>query len=147
MILTHIHNIGFLEYISNYLLHLELRNRSIQIVVITKSVVISNVSIKRFDCNSSYSYLDLCLTSVYILYYLLQVFQGLLRADKDFHDTRHAMTRLWIHECFRVFSDRLIDDNDRENFIYLMTEKLGTLFDQTYHNICPNKQPPIFGKV
>jgi len=29
------------------------------------------------------------------------VFQGLLRADKDFHDTKHAMTRLWIHECFR----------------------------------------------
>ena len=57
------------------------------------------------------------------------------------------MTRLWIHECFRVFSDRLIDDNDRENFVYLMTEKLGTLFDQTYHNICPNKQPPIFGKL
>ena len=27
----------------------------------------------------------------------------------------------------------------------MMTEKLGTLFDQTYHNICPNKQPPIFG--
>ena len=76
-----------------------------------------------------------------------QIFQGLLRADKDFHDTRHAMTRLWIHECFRVFSDRLIDDNDRENFIFLMTEKLGTLFDQTYHNICPNKQPPIFGKL
>ncbi|XP_052771287.1 dynein axonemal heavy chain 2-like isoform X2 [Mya arenaria] len=74
-----------------------------------------------------------------------RVFQGLLRADKDFHDTRHAMTRLWIHECFRVFYDRLIDDNDKENFINLITEKLGTLFDQTYHNICPNKQPPIFG--
>ena len=30
-----------------------------------------------------------------------QIFQGLLRAHKDFHDTKHAMTRLWIHECFR----------------------------------------------
>ena len=36
--------------ISNYLPHLELRNRSIQIVVVTNFVVISNVDIKRFDC-------------------------------------------------------------------------------------------------
>ena len=36
--------------ISNYLPHLELSNRSIQIVVITNFVVISNVGIKRFDC-------------------------------------------------------------------------------------------------
>ena len=35
--------------ISNYLPHLELRNRSIQIVVTTNFVVISHVSIKRFD--------------------------------------------------------------------------------------------------
>ena len=36
--------------ISNYLPHLELRNCSIQIVVIMNFVVISNVGIKRFDC-------------------------------------------------------------------------------------------------
>jgi len=45
-----------------------------------------------------------------------------------------------------VFYDRLIDDTDKENFIALITEKLGLQFDQTYHNICPSKQPPIFGK-
>ena len=36
--------------IFNYLPHLELRNRSIQIVVIVNSVIESNVGIKRFDC-------------------------------------------------------------------------------------------------
>ena len=36
--------------ISNYLPHLELRNRSFQIVVIMNFVVILNVGIKRFDC-------------------------------------------------------------------------------------------------
>ena len=35
--------------ISNYLPHLELRNRSIQTDVITNFVVISNVGIKRFE--------------------------------------------------------------------------------------------------
>ena len=36
--------------ISIYLPHRNVRNRSIQIVVITNFVVISNARIKRFDC-------------------------------------------------------------------------------------------------
>ena len=47
----------------------------------------------------------------------------------------------------RVFSDRLVEERDTETFVNIMTEKLGSLFDQTYHNICPNKQPPIFGEL
>ncbi|XP_055959532.1 dynein axonemal heavy chain 2-like, partial [Patella vulgata] len=74
-----------------------------------------------------------------------KIFQGLLRANKVYHDTKAAMTRLWIHECFRVFSDRLVDEKDYETFVGILTEKLGSQFDQTFHNICPNKQPPIFG--
>jgi len=45
-----------------------------------------------------------------------------------------------------VFSDRLVDDKDMEAFVTILTEKLGLLFDQTFHNICPGKQPPIFGE-
>ncbi|KAK2860339.1 hypothetical protein Q7C36_004505 [Tachysurus vachellii] len=74
-----------------------------------------------------------------------KVFQGLLRSHRDFHDTKQSITRLWIHECFRVFSDRLVDQADMEAFVGLLSEKLGSLFDLTYHSICPNKQPPIFG--
>ena len=48
---------------------------------------------------------------------------------------------------YRVFSDRLVEERDTETFVNIMTEKLGSLFDQTYHNICPNKQPPIFGEL
>ncbi|XP_066578473.1 dynein axonemal heavy chain 2 [Amia ocellicauda] len=74
-----------------------------------------------------------------------KVFQGLLRADRIFHDTQNSLTRLWIHECFRVFSDRLVEPSDLEAFVALLSEKLASLFNLTYHNICPNKQPPIFG--
>ncbi|KAK1890151.1 Dynein heavy chain 2 axonemal, partial [Dissostichus eleginoides] len=74
-----------------------------------------------------------------------KVFQGLLRAHPDFHDTKNSITRLWIHECFRVVSDRLVDHSDSEAFVALLGEKLGSLFDLTFHSICPNKQPPIFG--
>ena len=45
-------NTAFLN-ISNYLPHLEVRNRSIQIVVVTNFFVISNVVIKGFACNTS----------------------------------------------------------------------------------------------
>ncbi|XP_076026906.1 dynein axonemal heavy chain 2 [Genypterus blacodes] len=74
-----------------------------------------------------------------------KVFQGLLRAHPDFHDTKNSLIRLWIHECFRVFSDRLIGQSDMDAFVSLLAEKLGSLFDLTYHSICPNKQPPLFG--
>nr|XP_020476144.1 LOW QUALITY PROTEIN: dynein heavy chain 2, axonemal [Monopterus albus] len=74
-----------------------------------------------------------------------KVFQGLLRAHPHFHDTKNTITRLWIHECFRVFSDRLVNHSDIEAFNTLMGEKLGSLFDLTFHSICPNKQLPIFG--
>ena len=37
--------------ISNYLPHLELRNHSIQTVVIANFVVLTNVGIKQFDCS------------------------------------------------------------------------------------------------
>ncbi|KAI0228083.1 Dynein heavy chain 2, axonemal [Lamellibrachia satsuma] len=76
-----------------------------------------------------------------------RIFQGLMRIRKTYHDTRVTITRLWIHECFRVFSDRLNDSKDNEAFVFLLSEKLAQYFDQTYHNICPNRQPPIFGKL
>ncbi|CAN9505279.1 unnamed protein product [Ophioblennius macclurei] len=74
-----------------------------------------------------------------------KVFQGLLRAHPEFHDTTNSMIRLWIHECFRVFSDRLVNHSDMDTFIGLIGEKLTTLFDVNYNKICTNKQPPIFG--
>ncbi|XP_047186413.1 dynein axonemal heavy chain 2 isoform X2 [Scophthalmus maximus] len=74
-----------------------------------------------------------------------KVFQGLLRAHPDYHDTKTNVTRLWTHECFRVFSDRLVDHGDMEAFVALMDEKLGSHFDLTISSMCPNKQKPIFG--
>lgn len=74
-----------------------------------------------------------------------KVFQGLLRCHKKFYASKQSLIRLWIHECFRVFCDRLVDNKDREIFVNFLGENLGTYFDQTFHNICPNKQPPIFG--
>uniref|UniRef100_A0A5K3F002 AAA domain-containing protein n=1 Tax=Mesocestoides corti TaxID=53468 RepID=A0A5K3F002_MESCO len=73
-----------------------------------------------------------------------KIYQGLLRANKAIIDTRNAMLRLWIHECFRVFADRLINTQDVTQFIELLEEKLAQYFDQTFHNLCPSRRSPIF---
>ncbi|XP_054907024.1 dynein axonemal heavy chain 2 isoform X1 [Poeciliopsis prolifica] len=74
-----------------------------------------------------------------------KVFQGLLRAHPEFQDTQTDIIRLWIHECFRVFSDRLVNQTDANTFITLLEEKLASLFNLTFHGICPTKQSPVFG--
>ena len=74
------------------------------------------------------------------------MFQGLLRAHKDYHDTKNAMCRLWIHECFRVFCDRLVGEKDQETVGALVSDKRGSIFDLTYHNLGHNQIPPIFGE-
>ncbi|KAL5251273.1 hypothetical protein ACHWQZ_G016836 [Mnemiopsis leidyi] len=74
-----------------------------------------------------------------------KIYQGLLRAHKDYHDTRQSMIRLWIHECFRVFSDRFSDQTDMEYFRGILGDKLGAIFDTSFNAICPNKISPIFG--
>lgn len=74
-----------------------------------------------------------------------KIFQGLLRCNKNYHVTKHLMLRLWIHECFRVFSDRLIDEHDLGWFSDEMNNQLGKHFELTFHNLCPTKESPIFG--
>ena len=56
------------------------------------------------------------------------------------------MARLWVHECYRVFSDRLVGDKDHETFNNLIGEKLGVLFNLSFNNLCKNKQLPLFGE-
>ncbi|XP_068978772.1 dynein axonemal heavy chain 2 [Bombus flavifrons] len=74
-----------------------------------------------------------------------KVFQGLLRSHKDYQFSRQTFLRLWVHETFRVFSDRLIDEKDREWFVDQIGEQLGKHFELTFQNICPEKRCPLFG--
>ncbi|XP_066581151.1 dynein axonemal heavy chain 2 [Prorops nasuta] len=74
-----------------------------------------------------------------------KVFQGLLRSHKDYHYSKPTFLRLWIHETFRVFCDRLVDERDREWFLTHLNDELGKHFDSTFNNLCPEKRCPIFG--
>ncbi|XP_074107880.1 dynein heavy chain 2, axonemal kl-2 [Cotesia typhae] len=74
-----------------------------------------------------------------------KVFQGLLRSHKDYQYSRWTFLRLWVHEIFRVFSDRLIDDRDRDWLISKVNEQLGKYFELTFKDLCPEKRSPVFG--
>ncbi|KAK9890592.1 hypothetical protein WA026_011959 [Henosepilachna vigintioctopunctata] len=73
-----------------------------------------------------------------------KIFQGLLRSHKDYQNTKVAFLRLWIHECYRVFYDRLIDDIDREWFLAQMNEQLGSHYELTVHALCPKNEIPMY---
>jgi len=54
-----------------------------------------------------------------------KVFQGLYWAEPQLCEEKEALFRLWTHECFRVFMDRLIDDHDRQ----LFRQEVDTVMD------------------
>ncbi|KAM7351793.1 dynein heavy chain 2, axonemal kl-2 isoform 2-T2 [Cochliomyia hominivorax] len=74
-----------------------------------------------------------------------KVFQGLLRSNSEVQIKKSQFLRLWIHECFRVYADRLVDDNDQLWFQNKMNDVLGKNMELTLSNLCPNKVIPIFG--
>eukprot|EP00698_Gefionella_okellyi_P007692 TRINITY_DN1880_c0_g3_i1.p1 TRINITY_DN1880_c0_g3~~TRINITY_DN1880_c0_g3_i1.p1 ORF type:complete len:4251 (-),score=1210.42 TRINITY_DN1880_c0_g3_i1:76-12828(-) len=59
---------------------------------------------------------------------LAKVFQGVLSAHVPGITDALSLTRLWAHECFRVFSDRLVEDTDRKWFKELMNKMLQQYF-------------------
>jgi dynein heavy chain len=74
-----------------------------------------------------------------------KVFQGLLRANREYFDSRDSIMRLWVHEVARVFHDRLIDTHDRDVFHKLVDDKLINLFGSSLKILCPDRKMPIFG--
>ena len=64
------------------------------------------------------------------------VFQGILRVDPSYLDVPNKVVRLWAHECYRVFSDRLVDDNDRTWFSKLLeTNIVPNVFEVKWKDV------------
>lgn len=52
-----------------------------------------------------------------------------------FHQEGDKLIRLWIHEVYRVFYDRLIDDDDREKFFNIVKERTAAYFKQSIDKV------------
>ena len=66
---------------------------------------------------------------------LAKVFQGILAADPKSIKEGKALVRLWVHECARVFADRLVNDEDRRWFADLRDRQLSERFELSYRDI------------
>lgn len=57
-----------------------------------------------------------------------KVFQGILMTKTVSVGNPDTFAKLWVHECSRVFNDRLINDEDRQFFREIVTDLLKIKF-------------------
>ncbi len=76
-----------------------------------------------------------------------RMFEGLLLCHIKVITNKVEFLRLWIHEAHRVYSDRFMTNNDHDLFIKILSEKLAFYFDQVYHNVCHNREAPIYSDI
>lgn len=57
-----------------------------------------------------------------------RVVRGVLLTPKTHLTEGEKLTRLWVHEVYRVFYDRLVDDKDRLQFFEIVKHTLQQYF-------------------
>jgi dynein heavy chain len=66
---------------------------------------------------------------------LSKVFQGMTSGSTKNVLAANDLLRLWVHECLRVFSDRLVEQKDTDWFHALMCEQLGAGFKKDWNSV------------
>lgn len=64
-----------------------------------------------------------------------RVIQGCLLLKKQSLENKNTLIRLFVHEVFRVFYDRLVDDKDRGWLFELMHTIVKTSFDESFEKV------------
>ena len=63
---------------------------------------------------------------------LARIMQSLLQTTPERFDTLERFTRVWLHECIRVFSDRFNDPKDDEFFQQILKKNLPLKNQEDY---------------
>uniref|UniRef100_A0A3Q3EKF3 Dynein axonemal heavy chain 3 n=1 Tax=Labrus bergylta TaxID=56723 RepID=A0A3Q3EKF3_9LABR len=74
-----------------------------------------------------------------------RVIRGVLLAPHTHMQNGDKLSRLWIHEVYRVFYDRLIDSEDKETFFSIVKERTSGYFKQSVEKLLGHLSPD--GKV
>lgn len=73
-----------------------------------------------------------------------KVFQGIAKSSGKGIIKEDDMVKLWAHECLRVFQDRLINNEDRQQFQTLLSQTIKEKFKRDWNNLV-QVEPLIFG--
>ncbi|KAM7384052.1 hypothetical protein PAMA_011415 [Pampus argenteus] len=74
-----------------------------------------------------------------------RVIRGVLLAPHTHMQDGDKLIRLWIHEVYRVFYDRLIDNEDKATFFSIVKERTSFFFKQTVEKLLNHLSPD--GKI
>ncbi|XP_032391909.1 dynein heavy chain 3, axonemal isoform X2 [Etheostoma spectabile] len=70
-----------------------------------------------------------------------RVIRGVLLAPHTHMQDEKKLIRLWIHEIYRVFYDRLIDNEDRETFFGIVKERTSNFFKLNVEKLLSHLSP------
>ena len=74
-----------------------------------------------------------------------RVVYGLLQSNSRWYDTRESVLRLWVHECMRVFGDRLMTSGEKEKLVDVLNSKLHTQFESNWKKLFKDvRVQPLF---
>uniref|UniRef100_A0A8B9MHC5 Dynein axonemal heavy chain 3 n=1 Tax=Accipiter nisus TaxID=211598 RepID=A0A8B9MHC5_9AVES len=73
-----------------------------------------------------------------------RVIKGVLLCPHT-HLQVNKLIRLWIHEVYRVFYDRLVDEEDRKVFFQMVQETTSNTFKQSFNKVLSHLSPT--GKI
>lgn len=75
---------------------------------------------------------------------LTNIFQGLTLARPDHYATPLSLLRLWVHECERVFGDRLVTEPETAIFKDMLTSVIDNVFSSSAEDLVePLMQRPL----
>ncbi|TYZ63897.1 hypothetical protein PybrP1_001177 [[Pythium] brassicae (nom. inval.)] len=66
---------------------------------------------------------------------LAKIFQGVLMCDNRRVTEPDALIRLWVHECKRVFEDRMVSRQDHDWFLALLQKSIAEFFSTDYAKV------------
>lgn len=76
-----------------------------------------------------------------------KVFQGMLMASSKTICQPDDLIRLWVHECRRVFKDRLVNGEDRAWFDGLVSEKVEGILNKPWEAVNGAAKYLVFGNL
>ena len=66
---------------------------------------------------------------------LSRLVYGMLQSQSRHFDSKESVLRLWVHECLRVFSDRLVSSAEKDKCVDLIGSKLHTSFETSWKKL------------